>query len=108
MVDRCMRCGKLPDNNLPMCSACRIDMKDFQTLTDFLNKFDGDKKDASWLIGSEIVDRQGLVMSSCKIVQDERGTRLEASSRKPFTQQKIEELEKLCKAKNILKAHFGV
>lgn len=108
MVEICMRCGKHPDNNLPMCSTCRLDMKDFQTLADFLNKFDGDKRDASWLISSEIADRQSIVIGSCKIVQDGRGTRLEAPSRKPFTQQKIEEIEKLYKAKNILKMHFGV
>ena len=108
MVDMCMRCGKHPDNNLPMCSVCRLDMKDFQTLADFLNKFDGDKKDALWLISSEIADRQSLVISSCKIVHDERGTRLEAPSGKPFTQQKIEEIEKLYRAKNVLKRHYGV
>jgi hypothetical protein len=108
MIERCMRCGKHPDNNLPMCSTCRLDMKDFQTLADFLNKFDGDKRDALWLISSEIADRQSLVISSCKIVHDETGTRLEAPSGKPFTQQKIGEIEKLYKAKNILKRHFGV
>lgn len=108
MVDKCMRCGKRPDNNLPMCPTCRLDMKDFQMLADFLNKFDGDKKDALWLISSEIADRQGLVMSSCRIIQDERGTRLEAPSGKPFTQKKIEEIEKLYRAKNVLKSHYGV
>ncbi len=108
MADVCMRCGKHPDNNLPMCSACRLDMKEFQTLANFLNKFDGDEKDALWLISSEISDRQSTVIGSCKIIHDERGIHLEAPSGKPFTQQKIEEIEKLYRAKNILKRHLGV
>lgn len=108
MVEKCMKCGKRPDNNLPMCSTCRLDMKDFQMLTDFLNKFDGDKRDASWLISSEIADRQSIVIGSCKMVHDDRGTRLEAPSGKPYTQKKIEEIEKLYRAKNILKRHYGV
>lgn len=108
MVEKCMRCGKRPDNNLPMCSTCRIELKEFQKLADFLNKFDGNKEDALWLIGNEIVDRQCLIMSSCKVVHDTGGTHLEAPSGKPFTQQKIEEIEKLYRAKNILKGYYGI
>jgi len=110
MVERCMRCGKHPDNSLPMCSTCRVDMKDFQTLADFLNKFDGDKRDALWLIGSEIADRQSTVIGSCRVVHDlERGEmRLEAPSGKPYTQKKIEEIEKLYRARNILERYVGV
>ena len=108
MAEKCMMCGKQPDNNLPMCSACRMELKDFQKLADFLNKFDGDNKDALWLIGSEISNRQCLVMGSCKIVHDQGGTHLEAPAGKPFTQQKIEEIEKLYRAKNILKEHYGI
>ena len=104
-----MRCGEHSDNNLPMCSTCRIELKDFQKLADFLNEFDGNKEDALWLIGSEIADRQCLVISYCKIVRDEEGgTRLEAPAGKPFTQQKVEEIEKLYRAKNILKDHHGI
>ena len=109
MAERCMRCRERPDNNLPMCTTCRMELKeDFQKLADFLNKFDGDKKDALWLIGSEIIDRQCLVMSSCKIIHDVGGIRLEAPAGKPFIQQKIEEIEKLYRAKNILKNHYGI
>lgn len=108
MAEKCMKCEKSVDNSLPMCSTCRIEMKDFQILADFLNKFDGDKKDALWLISSEISDRQSLVINSCKVIHDERGTRLEAPSGKPFVQQKVEEIEKLYKAKSILKNHYGI
>ncbi len=108
MIVICMRCGKHSDNNLPMCSACRLDMKEFEMLVDFLNKFDGNKRDASWLISSEIADRQSCIISSCKIIQDETGTHLEAPSGKHYIHQKIEEIEKLYRAKNILKKHFGV
>ena len=108
MDEKCMKCGKYVDNSLPMCSTCRTEMKDFQTLADFLNKFDGDKRSALWLIGSEIADRQSLVINSCKIVHDERGTHLEAPSGKPFTQQKVEEIERLYKAKNLLKGYYGI
>lgn len=85
-------------------------MKDFDKLVDFLNKFDGDKKDALWLIGSEIADRQSMIIGSCKVVHDMySGTiRLEAPSGKPLTQRKVEEIEKLYRAKNILKGHYGI
>lgn len=109
MAERCMKCGKSPDNNLPMCSTCRMDMKDdFQKLADFLNRFDGNKEDALWLIGSEIADRQCLVISCCKVIHDVGGTRLEAPSGKPFTQKNIEEIEKLYRAKNLLKSHYRI
>lgn len=111
MVVICMRCrDEYVDSSLPMCTKCRVDMKDFDKLVDFLNKFDGDKKDALWLIGSEIADRQSTVIGSCKVVHDmESGTiRLEAPNGKPLTQRKIEEIEKLYRAKNILKGHYGI
>ena len=109
MAEKCMRCRKHPDNNLPMCSTCRMELKeDFQKLADFLNKFDGKKEDALWLIGSEISSRQCLVMGSCKIVHDQEGTHLEAPAGKSFTRQNIEEIEKLYRAKNILKNHYGI
>ena len=108
MVDKCMRCGECPDNNLPMCSTCRTELKDFQKLADFLNKFDGRKEDALWLISSEISSRQCLVMGSCKMVHDHGGVHFEAPAGKPFTQQNIEEIEKLYRAKNILKDHYGI
>ena len=108
MVEKCMRCGECPENNLPMCSECRLVMKDFEKLSDFLNRFDGDKKDALWLISSEIADRQSCIISNCKIVQDGRGMRLEGPSGKPYTQRKIEEIEKLYRAKNILKNHYKI
>lgn len=109
VAEKCMKCGKYVDNSLPMCSTCRIEVKDFQKLADFLNKFDGKKEDALWLISSEIADRQSLVISSCKIVHDEhRGTHLEAPSGKPFIQQKVDEIEKLYRAKSILKSHYGI
>jgi hypothetical protein len=110
VAEKCMRCREYVDNALPMCSKCRIDMKDFDKLVDFLNKFDEDKKDALWLIGSEISDRQSMIIGSCKSVIDpESGTmRLEAPSGKPLTQRKIEEIEKLYRAKSILKSHYGI
>lgn len=110
MVEKCMRCGKHHDSSIPICPACRIEMKDFQTLADFLNKFDGNKEDALWLISSEISDRQSLVINSCKIIHDpEHGKmRLEAPNGNQFVQQKVEEIEKLYRAKNILKGHYGI
>lgn len=110
MTEKCMKCGKYADNSLPMCPSCRIEMKDFQKLADFLNKFDGKKEDALWLIGSEIADRQSVAISSCKIVQDleSRTMYLEAPNGKPFTRQKVEEIEKLYRAKSILKGHYGI
>lgn len=107
----CMRCReKYVDSSLPMCRKCMIDMKDFDKLVDFLNKFDGDKKDALWLIGNEIADRQSMIIGSCKVVHDkESGTmRLEAPSGKPLAQRKVEEIEKLYRAKSILKGHYGI
>lgn len=110
MAEKCMRCGKYVDNSLPMCSTCKTEMKDFQKLADFLNKFDGKKEDALWLIGNEIANRQCLVINSCKIVHDlEHGTtHLEAPIGKPFSRQKVEEIEKLYRAKSILKDHYGI
>jgi hypothetical protein len=110
VAEMCMRCKEYVDNSLPMCSKCRIDMKDFAELVDFLNKFDGDKKDALWLIGSEIADRQSMIIGSCKVVHDlESGImRLEAPSGKPLAQRKIEEIEKLYRAKSILKSYYGI
>lgn len=105
-----MKCGKYVDNSLPICFTCRIEMKDFQKLADFLNKFDGKKEDALWLISNEIADRQSLIINSCKIIHDlEHGTiHLEAPDGKPFSRQKVEEIEKLYRAKNILKDYYGI
>jgi hydroxymethylglutaryl-CoA reductase len=107
----CMRCrDEYANSSLPMCRKCMIDMKDFDKLVDFLNKFEGDKKDALWLISNEIADRQSMIIGSCKVVYDiENGEmHLEAQSAKQFTQRKIEEIEKLYRAKNILKDHYGI
>jgi hypothetical protein len=105
-----MKCGEYTDSSLPICPTCRVEMKDFQKLADFLNKFDGKKEDALWLISSEISDRQSIIINSCKIVHDQErgGIRLEAPNGKPFVQQKVEEIEKLYKAKSILKDHYGI
>lgn len=108
MTGKCMKCGNDVEGSLPICPTCRIELKDFQKLADFLNKFDGKMEDALWLIGSEISNRQSFVMSSCKIVKDERGTHLEAPSGKPYTRQMIDEIEKLYRAKNILKEHYRI
>lgn len=107
----CMRCKEgYVDSSLPMCPKCKIDMKDFDQLVDFLDKFDGDKKDALWLISSEISDRQSMIINSCKYVYDpESGKRrLEAPGNKPSTQRKMKEIEKLYRAKDILKSHYGI
>lgn len=107
----CMRCREeYVDSSLPMCCKCRVDMKDFDKLVDFLNKFDGDKKDALWLISSEISDRQSTIIGSCKVIHDKDSgaIRLEAPSGKPLTQRKVEEIEKLYRAKSILKSHYGI
>lgn len=111
MAEKCMRCmEEYADSSLPMCPKCRIDMKDFDKLVDFLNRFDGDKKDALWLIGSEISDRQSMIIGSCKVVHDmDNGImRLEAPIGKPLAQRRIEEIEKLYRAKSILKDHYGI
>lgn len=110
MAEKCMRCGKHDDSSIPICPTCRIEMKDFQKLADFLNKFDGKKEDALWLISSEISDRQSLVINSCRIVHDsEQGEmRLEAPNGNTFVQQKVEEINKLYRAKNILKEHYKI
>jgi hypothetical protein len=109
MADKCMRCGKHEDSSIPICPACRLELKDFQKLADFLNKFDGKKEDALWLISSEISDRQSLIINSCKVTHNSDGEiRLEAPNGNQFVQQKIEEIEKLYRAKNLLKEHYGI
>jgi hypothetical protein len=110
MTEKCMKCRKDAGGSIPICPTCRVEMKDFQKLADFLNKFDGKKEDALWLISSEISDRQSMIINSCKIVHDLEGggIRLEAPNGKPFVQQKVEEIEKLYKAKSILKEHYGI
>lgn len=110
MVGKCMRCGKEEDSSIPICPACRMELKDFQKLADFLNKFDGKQEDALWLISSEISDRQSAIITSCKIVHDVEhgGIHLEAPNGKPFVQQKLEEIDKLYRAKSLLKEHYGI
>lgn len=108
--DNCMKCGEKPDNLLPMCSKCRVEMKDFPTLANFLNSFEGDRNDTIWLINSEISDRQSWIMSSSKVVHDvEAGTmEIVPLDGRPVTKQKAEEITKLYRALAILKKHYGI
>jgi len=107
--NKCMKCGKSPDNMLPMCYKCRIEMKDFPKLASFLNGFDGNRDDIVWLIRSEIADRQSLIISSSKIVYDIEGECLDIvpPDGHPFAKQKAGEIVKLYKALSILRRHYG-
>lgn len=109
MSSKCMRCGENPDNMLPMCSKCRIEMKDFPKLASFLNGFEGNRDDVAWLIRSEIADRQSLIISSSKIVHDMEGGYLDIvpPDGHPFAKRKAEEIGKLYKALSILRRHYG-
>lgn len=107
---KCMKCGENPDNLLPMCSKCRVEMKDFPTLANFLNSFEGNRDDTVWLIKSEIADRQSLIISGSKVVHNvEDGTiEIMPPDGHPALKQKAEEIRKLYKAMAILKKHYKI
>lgn len=119
--EKCMKCREATDNSLPICTKCRMEFKDsidpktkeeidgFQKLADFLNGFEGDRDDLIWLIKDEIADRQSLIISNCKIVNDiERGLlHLEAPDGNAFAKKRVEEIGKLYKALAIVKKHYG-
>lgn len=107
---KCMKCGENSDNSLPMCSKCRVEMKDFPTLASFLNSFEGDRDNMVWLIRSEIADRQSLIISGSKVVHNIEDGVMEIipTDGHPTSKQKAEEIGKLYKALAILKKHYGI
>lgn len=111
-----MKCRGAPDSGLPICTKCRMEFKDsidprskqeingFVKLAEFLNGFEGDMADLMWLIGSEIADRQCLIISQCNV---DANARIEAPDGNHFAKKRIEEIGKLYNALSIIKKHYG-
>lgn len=120
----CIRCGKESDNKLPLCDRCRIDLRDFKALVEYLNSFAGSKEDLLWIITSEISDRQSYIINDCKIDVDYLNgimimVPIQPSSStlktKPWLKRKyehiidvIDEISKLRRAYGIAKRYYGV
>lgn len=106
---KCMKCGDIRNNGIPICDCCRVELKNFSALTNFLNSFDGDRDDLVWFIKNEIADRQSFIISQCKIVTDmERGIiYMEPQSGNAFAKEKAEEISKLYNALAIIKNRYG-
>lgn len=66
----CMKCGNDTKNGLPLCYDCRISLKDFIALANYLNNYKGGKDDLFWLIKSEISTRQSDIISSVNVFTD--------------------------------------
>lgn len=60
---KCIRCSK-PTNGLPVCVKCRAELKDFDTLVDFIDHYIGINEDIRWLIKDEIAGRQSSLINS--------------------------------------------
>lgn len=117
----CMKCKKPLEGGIPICQDCRMEFKDsvdpitkqevsgFTKLAEFLNSFEGDKSDLMYLIKSEISDRQGSIISCCKVINDpvKGSIDLEAPDGNQFAKQKLEEIRKLYNALAIIKKHYG-
>lgn len=106
---KCMRCKDIQQGGIPICDSCRMELKKFSVLTDFLNSFDGDKDDLIWLIKSEISDRQSFVIDKCRVIADvAKGIiYLEPQGGSIFAKEKVEEINKLYNALAIAKSQYG-
>lgn len=118
---KCMVCREPLEGGIPICQRCKVGFKDstdpvtkqkvigFTKLAAFLNGFEGDKGDLVYLIKSEISNRQSLIISSCKVVEDVDGHTLdiEAPEGNQLAKRKLEEIHKLYDALNIIKKHYG-
>lgn len=108
-VEKCIKCGNSPSNFLPICPKCRIELKDFDKLADFLNKYDGDKKELIWLIKDNIADRQSYIIgnSTARINCDSRTIDLDIQSGYTTSKKKIEEIGILYRALRIAQRNYG-
>lgn len=108
-IKRCAKCGEISHSTLPVCADCKIELKDFQKLTNFLNNFNGNKDDLIWFIKSEIADRQSYIISMCEVASDmHKGIMyLKAPEGNLLAKEKIKEIDKLYGAMSIAKSRYG-
>jgi hypothetical protein len=125
MEDRiCVKCGEVSENGLPLCSECRISLKEFVDLAKYLNGFEGDKDDLLWIISSEISDRESRIINNVRVKNDYANGVIDlipiepsgsTLAKKPRLWNKyvsiklaVEEIGKLRKALRVAKEYYGV